>query len=180
MPPSPQNLDEKFGVCIPPGKVRDIESKFKPVSYINFNNGGSNILKGLFDKTQSGCYISYCLYSEFTILWLINQEGELIVSIEEVVADEDGAERYPLPRRVPYDNPIRHRRLGHPSLVGGGVARIAGELSYEPETETWYLTNRSGRFGANVGRSPDQLEEVAKRFRDEGFTISTLFVGLRT
>lgn len=61
--------------------------------------------------------------------------------------------------------------LGHPLLVGGGGARIAGELYIDDNDPTqiagltWVLNNKSGRYGVHHTRKSDHLANVAELFR---------------
>lgn len=171
-----EELDKKYGIVVLPTRRTASEVSFRPKSVFEFDDEGSCRLKNLIDLVEDEYYFSYCLYSDFTILWLIDRGGKLIISLEETLIDGQSSGSYPLPRFVDRQNPIRERKLGHPALVGGEGARIGGELKYDPMRKDWYLSNASGRYGVNLGRTEEQLEEVAKLFRNRGFRIETDFI----
>jgi hypothetical protein len=68
--------------------------------------------------------------------------------------------------------------LGHPLLVGGGPARIAGEIyvDYDDDGQlTWVLNNKSGRYGIHSSRQRDHLENVAAEFRRQRLKVKIDF-----
>lgn len=118
----------------------------------------------------AGGYMAVEFFEKFTTLWLVDAGGELLVAVEEAVhaQTDEGLETYPLPRLG-----LRpaNGRLGHPSLVEGGSARIGGELHVRANDQTVYIDNRSGRFG--LMRTPEQLDAAGALFTALGFEVST-------
>ncbi|MBF0110952.1 MAG: hypothetical protein HQL76_17430 [Magnetococcales bacterium] len=80
-----------------------------------------------------------------TFIWLIDGHGRLIIGKE---------------RPVTPDNP--DNMLGHPALVAGGRARIAGELKWHEENQYFMVNNRSGRYTKKSADSEkkEHLERV--------------------
>ncbi|MBF0146671.1 MAG: hypothetical protein HQL84_11410 [Magnetococcales bacterium] len=79
-----------------------------------------------------------------TFIWLIDGHGRLII----------GKER-PVDQQHPND------MLGHPALVAGGRARIAGELKWDEQTNSFQVNNRSGRYTKkSVDREESHLNTV--------------------
>ncbi|MBF0588173.1 MAG: hypothetical protein HQL53_03505 [Magnetococcales bacterium] len=78
-------------------------------------------------------------------IWAIDANGRLVVGKELPLLDEKGN-----PRMDGKDS----EKLGHPSLVSAGEARIAGEIRYDKDDGTdnkdatlrWRINNRSGRY----------------------------------
>ncbi|NES97427.1 MAG: hypothetical protein F6K32_19840 [Desertifilum sp. SIO1I2] len=65
------------------------------------------------------------------------------------------------------------QKLGHPTLVDGGKARVAGEIKFNEVTKQWRINDSSGRYSR--GRSPRQrteiLNNVQQLFRDAGLNV---------
>jgi len=56
---------------------------------------------------------------------------------------------------------------GHPSLLAGAPGRISGEILYDKGTNTFTISNKSGRYSKhNTDRTPEQLVEAAKLIRE--------------
>ncbi|KAF7964107.1 hypothetical protein AWV80_02215, partial [Cupriavidus sp. UYMU48A] len=54
----------------------------------------------------------------------------------------------------------RERYRGHPLLVGGGTARICGELHFNSATDKFVVSNQSGRYSRYEDRTEAGLNEV--------------------
>lgn len=67
--------------------------------------------------------------------------------------------------------------LGHPTLVDGGKARVAGEIKFNPETQQWRINDKSGRYSR--GRSPEVrnqiLDDVQKLFNGAGLNLGVKY-----
>jgi len=181
-PKTSQILDNLYGTCRVPGPVDTCERLLRPGSWFKLDEAGAQALKELSGLARGDFYLSHCLYSEFTVLWLIDRHGDLLIALEEALSDFDQnnpevAKKYPLPRFLPW-RALGIPRLGHPALVLGGEGRIGGELDYksEPGGGKWYLSNKSGRFGIGSDRSQEHLEHVAKIFRRHGIDVTTYFL----
>jgi hypothetical protein len=48
--------------------------------------------------------------------------------------------------------------VGHPQLLDGGPARLAGELHFDDRARAWTLDNNSGRYGFYPGTTARNLE----------------------
>jgi len=56
---------------------------------------------------------------------------------------------------------------GHPSLLAGAPGRISGEILYDKDSNTFTISNKSGRYSKhNTDRTPAQLVEAAKLIRE--------------
>lgn len=176
MTSTPSSIDARFGDCKEPGRVGQYEVSRAPASLFQFDETTAGKLKAIAATLDAEFKISHCLYTDFTVIWLIDDAGALLIALDEVVADDE-RRTYPLPRVMSTDTRMRERKLGHPSLVQGKAARIGGELNYEPEEKLWYLTNMSGRYGLGCGRTPGQLGEVAKLFEARDFPVRQRFIG---
>lgn len=96
-------------------------------------------------------------------IFVVSQVGALILG-EELPAPGIARIRGPVPF------------LGHPTLTGGGPGRIAGELRYDREKNEFFINDTSGRFNLRFGdRGPQQLENVAERFRAMGLPVSVRY-----
>ncbi|MGF6483152.1 type III effector protein [Paraburkholderia sp. JPY419] len=67
----------------------------------------------------------------------------------------------------------RERYRGHPLLVGGGTARICGELRFNPATGKFVVSNQSGRYSRYEDRTEAGLNEVASMFAQAGLDVET-------
>ena len=70
-----------------------------------------------------------------------------------------------------------HRLLGHPTLVDGGKARVAGKIKFNPETKQWRINDRSGRYsrGRSSGERNQILDNVQKLFNDAGLNVGVKY-----
>lgn len=85
-------------------------------------------------------------------------------------------EQLPVPESARAGRPMPS--LGHPTLTGGGPGRIAGELCYDHEKDEFFINDISGRFNLRFrDRGPQQLENVAARFRAAGLPVSVRYGG---
>lgn len=87
-------------------------------------------------------------------MWAIGALGRLIIG-EELPAGRDAGRD-------------EVKTLGHPTLVGGGTARVAGELLYDSATGKFIVTNRSGRYCRYEDRAPEALDDVVEMFKNMG------------
>jgi hypothetical protein len=131
--------------------------------------GGGERLRAL-DKSRFSCFP----FEDFAILWVVNDKGEILIALEEgILAEQDGGSiSFPLPKNLAsaYSKlgqaPI-YSKLGHPALVGCQPARIAGEIicDLDENRSLWYINNRSGRYGVNVGRHASAIGERGSSVR---------------
>ena len=133
-------------------------------------------------SVEAAWAIGNLLMARSTILWIVDLDGSIRFAIEEYVDGDDptniteewyqdipyhkntGAERYRslLPKSS---------KLGHPSLVGGNAARIAGEIYFfsSPTKENleWRINASSGRYGVwhkSAQRKVEHLRNVQYKF----------------
>ena len=78
-------------------------------------------------------------------LFGVNEKGDLLLAEELVV---NGG-----------------RKLGHPTLTGGGKLRIAGEAFFRRGDNKWVFTDQSGRYHNMDPATPAQLQSVADRIK---------------
>ncbi len=65
------------------------------------------------------------------------------------------------------------QKLGHPTITGGGKARISGEL--RPQLDgSCVMNNASGRYSSYPGRGPTQLNNAAARVRAAGVNVTNV------
>jgi len=181
MPPKKKpNLDALYGSCRVPGTVAPCELKYSQRSCFELDDDTAAKLKSLSAAADSSFYMSHALYSDFTVLWLVDPRGKLWIALEEIVIENPtivgSLETYPLPRSLDW-RMFDMSRLGHPAIVKGQDARIGGELSYKPEASggEWWLSNQSGRYGKGSDRTEDHLNQVAEIFRSRGINVVTFF-----
>jgi hypothetical protein len=96
---------------------------------------------------------------EKTYLWAMGALGSLFVGEEEALGPDPKTGK-PLFR-------------SHPLLLGGGPARVCGQLGYDSEDDCFVLDDRSGRYSRYVDRKPEHLEAAAEVFRQSGLNIKT-------
>jgi len=104
----------------------------------------------------------------------------VIFALEETIV-EGGTSRRPRMRGIPLNGNVKP--LGHPLLVGGSSARIAGELYLDLKDGSdlvWVLNNRSGRYGMHKSRKLEHLENVAELLRRYGLEVETEFFEVTT
>lgn len=90
-------------------------------------------------------------------MWTVSALGRLFIG-EELPAGKDpetGEQKY----------------LGHPTLVGGGPARMSGDLRYNHATGKFVVSNRSGRYSRYEDRPEAGLQKVADIFSRLGFEV---------
>lgn len=104
-------------------------------------------------------------------MWAIGKRGRLIIAEEKKISINT-----PTGKQLQY--------MGHPTLVGGGRARIAGELLWfqtdpkDPSSGKFYINNYSGRFSLFADRNEAQLQRVAELFEQAGLTVETAYTSV--
>ncbi|GKT01732.1 hypothetical protein AVKW3434_20105 [Acidovorax sp. SUPP3434] len=82
----------------------------------------------------------------------------------------------------------KERRMGHPSLVAGTrdeatgdwwgkQTRISGELLWDAQRETFFITNQSGRYSRHPDRGAPQMAQVARHFEEGGMVVEVRLIG---
>lgn len=119
----------------------------------NIPNLASAGLRGKFD-------LDALKRGEKRYIWAAGALGRVFVGEEEPVGHDalTGKPRY----------------RGHPLLVGGGPARICGELGYNPGSDRVTVIPKSGRYSRYVDRAEPQLDEVVGVFAQAGLAVEAL------
>lgn len=161
------SLDDEYGELVdaaaPWGRkaVEDWERDHFPKSLSTLTDSTAAQLKTLMDNVARACRIDQFLVLDVIILWVVNQYGDIIFAVEEAVSDG-------LPLDVPRHRRAEHKigkdKLGHPALVAGRQARVAGEIYYEIRQNIWVINMESGRYCLTCERKREHLENVRNRF----------------
>ena len=181
-------IDLIYGVARPPAGsgVRSWETSRHPSSMLTYAASSalskSGDLMSFMRTAQEGCLVTGYLLDSVKLLWIIDENADLRLAVEEACHPAKGDEpTIPILIR----NPAGSRdwqKLGHPSLLTPPhLGRIGGELilrSSAGVTGYWELNNSSGRYGLNCGRTPSQLDACAALFREAGLRIDTDFQGV--
>jgi hypothetical protein len=146
------DLDGRFGLPTPPRGEREGEKT--PAGAWRKNSAVSEIAIGKVPRFNPALRYN----------WLVSEDGRVLAAPEQFVVENN------VPLTTPDGYPLR---MGHPTLIDGGRARIAGELFYV-EGRGWVLNNISGRYSLlKADMRPDHLENVASVFRQAGLMIVT-------
>lgn len=122
-------LDDSYGDLRGPMYIKSNEIN-------SYNNFRPNETKKIFYK-PSGLVFTDEFYKLTNgdiqhLLWLISEDGALVIG-EEV------------------------NNLGHPTLTGFGLARIAGEIFYISTTKKFYINSKSGRYSADYAPAKKKI-----------------------
>jgi hypothetical protein len=118
------------------------------------------------------------VWSTLRILWVVDAAGVFHFALEEQFNAGLGkfATRSPKPAPAPMHPTFT--KIGHPALVACMPARIGGEIyldiGYSPPR--WVITNKSGRYGVNVGRTEAHLTAVVAMLDRFGLTMNPVFI----
>jgi hypothetical protein len=169
-------LDERFGRCEKPGRPFSREEQnLKPQTLFSLSADSASHIDQLIRASQRGNRnkFSCSAVSDFTIIWLVTESGNILVSFEEGVLNTgNSVTHFPLPTALKKaaTNDPDYIRLGHPALVSAQAARIGGEIfcQLNEDPPQWYISNRSGRYGIGLNRTEQQLQNVAEEFDKVG------------
>lgn len=169
-----QDFDSLYGKAMPPvsvglsgAAVYAWETDNLPKSLTVLTEKNANFFKQLLDSVVNGFRINETAYRGVRILWLVKEDGAIVFAIEELVNEQLQASGIPSHLLIRAD-PAYGKKLGHPSLVHGGSARIAGEIYYSSERLKWFINGSSGRYSLTQGRSEENLSNVAELFKKFG------------
>jgi hypothetical protein len=182
----PHNLDVLFGNLRRPKSDParpegfDIWEKMTPATFqILQSKNGDVVLKNWL-QVEPHTTIVRSVVCQIAILWAVTETGMIVYALEEAIDPKS----FNLPTVVaPFlRTPVKQKtreRLGHPSLVDCGPARISGEIIYEKNTDGnfgWQLNNSSGRYGYGPDRTEEHLQNVKKEFENYGiFNLELAF-----
>ena len=140
------------------------EQAWKPDSLQHLTKDAAEHLKAYMD-TAAGLKVPRVIHGNAVVLWIVDEDGEIHVAMEELFHEKAGVLATVRPRAdwVKIANTVK---LGHPSLVEGDVknARIGGEIVYDAGAARWEINNFSGRFGMRKWQEKRHLEAVAGKF----------------
>jgi hypothetical protein len=143
-----EDLDSHFGAAKQPSRIDSWEMDAKPKSLSELDNRTSKALKGYGEIARLDLLKFDAMAKRF--IWAIDRDGGVKIAVEELAALPDGGDSVGHPRRRHFPiHPAQERKLGHPCLVDGGVARIAGELFLDVNEGGklgWYVNVKSGRY----------------------------------
>jgi hypothetical protein len=148
-------LDEMFGQAKAPSLVHPWEVNRVPRSKSNLDKSTGQFF--IAHKKLSNQEVFKFTASTITYLWAMDNDGKIHVAVEELaelpdhLADPENKQEmtgHPRMRGYPY-HPATTKKLGHPTLLAGAPARIAGELfldCVDGETLKWHMNDNSGRY----------------------------------
>jgi hypothetical protein len=167
-------LDAQFGQCVAPALVYPAEQNYQPSTLFWLNVLTAPRIKQFMTMSLDTHSFSCFPFGEFAILWAVNANGEIAIAVEEGVLSGPNS-LFPLPKTLARTR--AYSKLGHPTLVNRQPARIAGEIICDlgVTPREWYINNNSGRYGLNLGRTVQQLQNVAAEFAMLGIQLKTDF-----
>ena len=166
-----QNLDIEFGELRAPEKIMAWEKGRRPNSLCTVDANLLMTLSALRDCAQSQLLKSAAQTQNY--LWIMDDNGDIKIAIEEIAILDGKPDTRGFPRRRGYKHPSEDQKLGHPTLLDGGDARIAGELALDLDGNRllWVLNANSGRYCKQKPPSKRQVDATAKLIRDMGLDI---------
>lgn len=173
------STDDKFGRPITAKEVSDAERSCLPTSLQRLDRASAASLTKYMQTAVDGLKIPQVNHQCLIVLWVIDEHDRIWFSLEEAVDEASHSLLYPLPRV--WDLPDGHVKLGHPSLTTNGVARIGGEIIYDPEfgANGWVISNKSGRYGFGEHRTREHLENAAAEWRSFGIELDMHYIDAR-
>ncbi|MBX3568568.1 MAG: hypothetical protein KF914_10950 [Rhizobiaceae bacterium] len=124
-------------------------------------------------KDAADCELLRHAASSKSLLWAVDIDGTPVIAVEELAPIAAIAHRRGLPRRRNLVHPVEERKLGHPCLVAGGAARIAGELflQHRNGAMVWFMNVNSGRYCYDNPPSDVQIRNAAAMFLQRGLPV---------
>ncbi|MBL8576059.1 MAG: hypothetical protein JNK47_02440 [Mesorhizobium sp.] len=165
------NLDEIFGVARLPERIDKWEQGRSPESLCSFDDKTATALVKLQECVQSNLLKFDARTKSF--LWAIDADGGLTLALEEIAVRPPEAPQAGYARRRGFRHPVEEKKLGHPTLVGGGKARIAGELAFDENGGSlrWVLNANSGRYCKQLPPTKTQIDAAANLFKTFGMEV---------
>lgn len=160
------SLDDRFGVPRPPLKIDDWEIGRSPKSSTLLSEDMGRRLA--VTARQMDCALLHGVARSVTFLWVMDVVGAVRVCVEELAETPAGSDLEGYPRRRGYpSHPVFEKKLGHPTLVAGEDARIAGELFMDLRSDGfwWYINVKSGRYCRHMPPSGHQLAHILTLFQ---------------
>ncbi|MBC2775605.1 hypothetical protein H6M51_22325 [Rhizobium sp. AQ_MP] len=172
-----QELDMLYGPARPAGGngVQPHELTLHPRSWQKLDSASATALDAYLARAAA-LHLSNLFPEIFHLLWIVDEEGDLWFSVEEVV-DQSGVTIGMLPKTV-QARPLNLMKLGHPALIADPLklGRIGGEVVFDPDDpddsgRNFCLTNASGRYGLRSGQRREHLQSVAGKFEENGLSF---------
>ncbi|CAN7445148.1 hypothetical protein LJR255_002866 [Pararhizobium sp. LjRoot255] len=167
-----EDLNVQFGTPRLPEKVDDWEKGRTPESLSDLNKGLATTLCEL-DKLAQTKLMRYALRAK-SYIWAMDEDGKIVVAVEELAIEKPETIYPGYPRRRGLRHPSEDKKLGHPTLIGEGHARIAGELAFDEDENDalhWVINANSGRYCRQKPPKKEQIDLVADRFRELGVDV---------
>lgn len=171
------SVDDVYGRSVRPRYFSNVEKHKCPKSLQRLDEATIELLRSYLNTADLGLEITRTNHTSIILLWLISDAGDLWFCIEEMYKAD--SENTVFPRLDGVEYPLGYEKLGHPSMVGAGEARIAGELLWDAFARSngcWVLSNKSGRYGIREDITPQHLENAAKKFRDLGISLDSHYI----
>lgn len=180
LPGAPDTLDALYGTALPAGGrggVQPIERRAVPASLCQLTVAGADILRHYMQMVERENQLGRVMMHRAYMLWLIDAEGRLWFALEEVVDEQSLDLRFVMNLAVD-QLPAAAAKLGHPALIGGGPARIGGEIVFARRDgrPIWFLSNKSGRYGIVPGRTSAHLDRARALFQSMGIDLVPHFI----
>lgn len=164
-------LDSVFGRLRGPSEVNEWENGRAPHSLVVLDAAVSSALLEYRRVCQASLLIRAA--QAFAFIWAMDVQGHIVIACEEL-SDEaleyDGEvphQGYPRRRGIG-SHPVEKKKLGHPTLVSCGQARVAGELYLDIDEGNlfWFVNCSSGRYCRQVAPSTSQQSAVHQLFME--------------
>jgi len=160
-------LSEKYGNPRWPSKVHGWEAGRAPRSLSRLDEATGEALVRFKSANQDSLFkfAAKCV----TYLWVMDVDGVVHISVEELALMPDGTDVTGYPRRRDFPvHPVEEKKLGHPTLVNGERARMGGELFLDNTCSElcWYINVNSGRYCKDAPPSETQVQNILTLFRE--------------
>jgi hypothetical protein len=165
-------LDEQFGELRPPERIMHWEKGRRPNSLCTVDVNIVATLTKLRECAQSQLLRSAAQTQNY--LWIMDASGSIKIAIEELALLDGKPDTRGFPRRRGYKHPSEDKKLGHPTLLDGGSARIAGELVLDLHEGKlhWVFNAASGRYCREKPPTQRQVDAAANLVRGMGLEVT--------
>lgn len=166
------SLDLRYGGPRGPHEINDWEQGREPLSLATLNGELGQTL--LSYRTICQAPLLRKAAQCFTLIWAMDESGEIRIAYEELTTEaleHEGTiasfKGYPR-RRGATTHPVEFKKLGHPTLLKSGDARVAGELflDFVDGSLFWFVNCSSGRYCRKIAPSKAQQKAVHELFMD--------------
>lgn len=143
----------------------------------------SDALRALVSLPLDNSFVPAMLVGS-TILYAIDENGRILVALEEFAPDDPLVSGEFAP--VPFPRNIKQapfpKRLGHGSMLQGEKGRISGEIKLMNSGNRWLweINNNSGRYGRFPSRTEMQLKAVSATFSQLNINLEARFYARST